>query len=472
MSSTKRVDTRGRATLLFACCLATMAVYLLLARPDGLADLGAMRRSVDSQERGFSVDTIGSSTRRGSTQRAKNALSSILGSHTLLTGSVTDQILEDPQESLATLLEEQKRLRMEESVSNCGDDETGERVDPLPGNNTGRFHGSCRSQYPPTVPNLLVRQIWKSSKMRKMTDVSLVTHLTLDQLPKLEFQCETWTSRIAAAVYVKMPYPQAIHFDRIEPAGGSRKLNEGDEGFGDGYDDVDDDEGASAGDSYGNAGRDEGPDDALVHETLVAAEKEVGAFFDKVHELQLPCTLDVLLAYEEYTANDPWLQLYPINALRNKALQLADAENVLVVDVDTVPNADLSHELHIMSLYETLNRVLNNRQVIVLPTVTVVSNEELDPLQTSRLVNRSLEGIDRLKSMNEKGKIGPHRTVRSPQAQEDLDLQAWFNASAPFVLEGLHQEYEPVFMAKRATLPWYDERFRGLKLNRCVCLTV
>ena len=453
-----------------------MAVYLLLARPDGLAGLGGMKQSVDSHEGGFSVDTIGSSTRRGSTQRAKTALSSILGSHTLLTGSVTDQILENPQESLAALLEEQKRLQMEDSVSNCGDDGTGERSDPLPGNVTGRFHGSCRSQYPPTVPNLQVRQIWKSSKMRKMTDVSLVTHLTLDQLPKLEFQCEVWSSRIAAAVYVKMPYPQVDRIDgmdtmdHIEPAGGgSRKLNEDDDGSSDDNDDNDDndDEGGSA----GNAGRNERPDDALVHEALVAAEIEVGAFFDKVHELQLPCTLDVLLAYEEHTANDPWLQLYPINALRNKALQLADAENVLVVDVDTVPNADLSHELHIMSLYETLNRVLNNRQVIVLPTITVVSTEELDPLQTSRLVNRSLEGIDRLKSMNEKGKIGPFRTVRSPRAQEDLDLQVWFNASAPFRLEGIHQEYEPVFMAKKASLPWYDERFRGLKLNRCVCPT-
>lgn len=462
MSSNKRPlsSARGRATLLFACCLATMAVYLLLARPDGLSGNDGVRRlGADSQEGGFSMDTIGSPgelTRIASTQRAKKALSSILGSHTLLTGSVTDQILENPQESLAALLEEQHRLQMAQSASNCGDDETEERTDPLPGNLTGRFHGSCRSQYPPTVPNLQVRQIWKSSKMRKMTDVSLVTHLTLDQLPKLEFQCEMWSSRIAAAVYVKMPYPQP---DRIAPANGGSN----DEGLNDGSNDGDD------GGSASNADRNERPDDALVHETLVAAEREVGVFFDKVHESQLPCTLDVLLAYEEYTANDPWLQLYPINALRNKALQLADAENVLVVDVDTVPSADLSHELHIMSLYETLNRVLNNRQVIVLPTLTVVSTEDIDSLQTSRLVNRSLEGIDRLKLMNEKGKIGSFRTVRSPQAQEDLDIQAWFNASAPFRLERIHQEYEPVFMAKKATLPWYDERFRGLKLNRCVC---
>ena len=475
MSSSKRplASARGRATLLFACCLGTVLVYLMLARPDGTGvvdvggrESGSPAQVVRSPMTGFggksdsvngigSVGSVGSADPVGSGSTSpgalQSALSSLLGSHTLLTGSVTDKIIENPQESLAALLEEQQRLKMAEAASKCGEDEDEERVDPLPGNITGRFHGSCRSQYPPTVPNLLVRQIWKSPKMRKMTDVTLVTHLTLDQLSKLEFQCERWSSRVAAAVYVKMPYPKT-----------ERDVGANDDSDGDVNSPDDDLNNGKSADAI------EQPDDTLIHDTLVAAEKEVSAFFDKVHESQLPCTLDVLLAYEEYTPNDPWLLLYPINAMRNKALQLADAENVLVVDVDTVPNVDLSHDLHIMSLYETLNRVLGNRQVIVLPTLTVASSEEDDPLQTLRLVNRSLEGIDRLKVMNEKGKISTFQTVRSPLAQQDTNVAAWFNASMPYRLADVHEEYEPVYMAKKATLPWYDERFRGLKLNRCV----
>ena len=173
------------------------------------------------------------------------------------------------------------------------------------------------------------------------------------------------------------------------------------------------------------------------------------------------------MAYEEYVSNDPWLGLYPINSMRNRALQLADAENVLVVDVDTVPNVDLSHDLHIMSMYETLNRVLGNRQVIVLPTLTVTTNEE-DPQQRLRLVTRALEGVDRVKSMSDKGKIELYTTVRSPLSQQDMDLARWFNASMPYRLVDVHADYDPVYLAKKSTLPWYDERFRGLKLNRAV----
>lgn len=460
MNSIKRplASARGRATLLFLCSLGIVLVYLLLARPDGSA-LG-----FDTQRSGSPVERIradggsagdarsaGSSTLSTSTSSmssasssALQALSSFLGGHTLLTGSVTDQILEDPQESLAALIEEQEHSKIAQGASNCGEVEE-EHVDPLPGNLTHRFHGACRSQYPPTVPNLQVRQIWKSPNMRKHTDVTLVTHLTLDQLPKLEFQCERWKSRVAAAVYVKIPHPK-VKASRADADGGD------DEGEGDG------DGGVSH----------ERLDDALVHETLVAAEQEVGAFFDKVHDAQMGCTLDIVLAYEEYVSNDPWLLLYPINAMRNRALQLADAENVLVVDVDTIPNVDLSHDLHIMSMYETLNRVLGNRQVIVLPTLTFPSTGEDDPLQTARWLSRSLEGIDRVKTMSDKGKIALHTTVRSPLMQQDMDLDRWLNASMPFRINDVHEDYEPVYLAKKATLPWYDERFRGLKLNRAV----
>ena len=439
-SSSKRplASPRGRATLLFASCLAVVAVYLLLARSEATPSAeGIIDKGQDESSTG-----------------ALQALSSFLGGHTgtLLTGSVTDrEMYENPQESLAALLAEQQRLKTAQDASKCGGDEGDEeRIDPLPGNITGRFHGTCRSQYPPTVPNLQVRQIWKSQNMRKLTDVTLVTHLTLDQLPMLEYQCERWSSRVAAAVYVKLPY---------ENTGGNRDGSD-DETPSDGNDGDTGDDG------------DNGDDDNTqhVHEALLAAEREVGDFFDRVHDAQLPCTLDVLLAYEEYTSNDPWLLLYPINALRNRALQLADAENVLVVDVDTVPNVDLSHDLHIMSLYETLNRVLGNRQVVVLPSLTVATPDadDADPLQESRWVNRSLEGIDRVRAMNEKGKIAPFQTVRSPLAQRDVDLSTWFNATMPYRLAEVHEEFEPVYLAKRATLPWYDERFRGLKLNRAI----
>jgi hypothetical protein len=430
MTSGKRPFShpRGRATLLFLSSLAIVAMYFLLASP--VTPKGAAGETPDNSMEAYSNGKL------------QVKIASLLGSHTLLTGSVTDrEEYENPQESLAALLAERDRLQIAQDSAACegnNDESQTGREDPLPGNITGRFHGTCRSQYPPTVPSLQVRQIWKSPNRRKTTDVSLVTHLSLDQLPKLQYQCEKWSSPIAAAVYVKLPY--ATDFEGAE----------------------------GTEDAKGT----ENSDDAKVHDVLVAAEKELGEFFDRIHELQLPCTLDLLLAYEEHASDDPWVLLYPINALRNRALQLADTDNVLVVDVDTVPNVDLSHDLHIMSLYETLDRVLGNRQVIVLPTLTVMDSGNEDPelsqIQTDRWVNRSLEGADRIRVMNDKGKIKAFDTVRSPMANQDTLIPNWFNATMPYRLHEIHEWYEPVYLAKKDILPWYDERFRGLKLNRAV----
>lgn len=343
-------------------------------------------------------------------------LPSFLGNHALLSGSVTDKIDgDDPQESLVALLAARANTPPPPI-----DEEKEIREDPLPGNLTHRFHGTCRSHYPPTVPNVLMRQIWKSPKMRRFTDVSLVTHLSLDMLPKLEYQCERWSGRVAAAVYVKLPYDS-------EPIGN--------------------------------------PYTEKVNETLSNAENTVDAFFRQIHDGEFACTLDVLLAYEDFNPGDIYLGLYPINSLRNRALQLADTENVLVVDVDVVPNIDLSHDLHIMSLYETLNRVTGNRQAIVLPAITVTEIDE-DPIAMSRWVNRSLEGVDRVQLMYEKGKIKAFETIRNPLGQVDTNLPMWINSTKPYRLNEIHEGYEPFYLAKKASLPWYDERFRGLKLNK------
>lgn len=373
-----------------------MQIYLLLATPttESLA--------TEEAENSFLSDFV--------------KLPNFWGGHATLKGSVTDRLdNEDPQENLTALIAERENAPPSEES-----DEEEMHEDPLPGNVTHRFHGICRSQYPPTVPNVMVRQIWKSQKMRRYSDVTLVTHLSIDMLPKLQYQCERWSSRVAAAIYVKLPYDE-------EPVGN--------------------------------------PFTKEVNDTLSNAEKEIEAFFSRMQEFE--CTLDVLLAYEVYNSADVYFQLYPINALRNRALQLADAEHVLVTDVDVVPNIDLSHDLHIMSLYETLSRVTGNRQVIVLPVITVTGSDT-DPVTTSRWVNRSLEGVERVQIMNQKGKIKQFETIRSPTGQIDTDLELWFNSTRPYRLQEIHPEYEPYYLAKKDILPWYDERFRGMKMNKAL----
>ena len=49
--------------------------------------------------------------------------------------------------------------------------------------------------------------------------------------------------------------------------------------------------------------------------------------------------------------------LYPVNALRNKALQLSQTEIVLLLDADFLPNRALSDMIHDQRMYDQLRRV-------------------------------------------------------------------------------------------------------------------
>jgi hypothetical protein len=63
-----------------------------------------------------------------------------------------------------------------------------------------------------------------------------------------------------------------------------------------------------------------------------------------------------------------WLSaLYPVNAMRNRALAGARTDAVLLLDVDFWPSAELSELMQKPAKYASLMAVLQNGSAVVLP---------------------------------------------------------------------------------------------------------
>lgn len=315
------------------------------------------------------------------------SLPSFLSHQGLLDGSIKDEVKENPLEVLSAQL----LSREPPAILNPPPPE---REDPEPGNMTGRYHGVCRSNFPPAIPNVTIYETWKSEKTRRYSDVTLMTHLSIDQLHKLERQCRFWKSTLAAAVFVRLP--------------------------------------------YGNESIELVYDEEKVESALDSSSKEILELFRRMEEEESACTLDVLLAYEEFSNIDPFLGLYPINSLRNLALQLSDTDVVLNLDVDLLPNAHLSHDLHIVSQYETVRRVTEARQIIVLPALEIIGAE--DDVTMERWIERSLEGYDRIVMMAEKGRVRSFQSDKDPLAQGSTRFDEWITSTMPYRIDDI----EPV----------------------------
>jgi hypothetical protein len=65
--------------------------------------------------------------------------------------------------------------------------------------------------------------------------------------------------------------------------------------------------------------------------------------------------------------------LYPVNALRNRALQLARTDVLLLLDADFIPNQAMGADVTDPGLYEVLHRATAARQALVLPAFETVT---------------------------------------------------------------------------------------------------
>lgn len=154
-------------------------------------------------------------------------------------------------------------------------------------------------------------------------ELTLVTQLTLSRLPTLRLQCSTWPHTISAAIYAAVINDIVVSTD-------------------------------------------------VAWDTMhVLAVEEKLEHWVKETTANGKCTLDAILYTEVFhdDARNDALFMYPINALRNFALNMASTEAVVILDVDFVPSVNLTSKWQTKKGYEKLLKTLNRGYAVVVPAL-------------------------------------------------------------------------------------------------------
>lgn len=178
------------------------------------------------------------------------------------------------------------------------------------------------------LANLSALRTWHSSKPRPSSSITLVTQLSACRLERLSSQCEIYSSVIAAAVYVS-----------VNSSSGTTSM-------------------------------------LGVPRTVFEFESELSEWY-KQTEGKGQCVLDMVVLIEYIDepkmamSQNPRQEesLYPFNALRNQALALSSTPVVLLLDADFMPSPTIIAEYRSVSGRQRINRLLENRGALVLPTL-------------------------------------------------------------------------------------------------------
>ena len=263
--------------------------------------------------------------------------------------------------------------------------------------------------------------------------VTLVTQCSLDRLPRLKEQALAFGNNpLSVAVYIpSLSQGRGRMTDREDLPGEER-------------------------------------DDAILH--------GLGVLHAELAELGVRRVTMSLLFGNAPSSND-YDNLYPINSLRNVALDAATTELVLLVDVDYVPSPELTLtcSASASSPYEKYRDMCRRGDVLAVLAFEVHDDvrelpgtrEELEQLwhKQGRWGSRSLVDIFYFTNL-------PNRHLPS-------NFERWFSAEEPFAVEyhgtridgyasyAKHTSmFEPYAIASKASVPRYDERFRGYGFDK------
>lgn len=277
------------------------------------------------------------------------------------------------------------------------------------------------STYLEELPQLRIEQILDSSKPRSPSDVTLVTQLSFERLYMLEGQCDVWNGVISAAVYIALVNGQAVTVE----------LNSN-------------------------------QDPQLTPMDVIRAKFEE---FHKLAEAKSLCKLDLQLVSHE--VESVWLSaLYPVNAMRNRAIANARTDVILLLDVDFWPAAELSELMRHPGKYESLLAAVNGGSAIVLPAYETGDSGDIGVEVAREAV---LGGKDTSVVMFWDGRIKPFHTDRYKAGHRATDFRKWLVASNPYRIR-YEEGFEPYVLIARKYVPWTDERFVGYRKNKVVHL--
>lgn len=271
------------------------------------------------------------------------------------------------------------------------------------------------------LPQLKIEHSIDTQKKRSRTDVTLVTQLSFERLYMLEGQCAVWSGVISAAVYIALVDGKAVTVEL-------------------------------------NSNQD-------PHLTPIETIMEKFEEFHKITEAKSMCKLDLQLVSQ--TVESVWLSaLYPVNAMRNRALANSRTDVILLLDVDFWPAAELSELMQQEGKYDSLLKAVNSGSAIVLPAFETGDSGDVGVEVAREAV---LGGKDTAAMMFWDGRIKPFHTDRYRAGHRATDFRKWLIAAHPYTIT-YEEGFEPYVLVARKYVPWTDERFVGYRKNKVVHL--
>lgn len=153
------------------------------------------------------------------------------------------------------------------------------------------------------------------------------------------------------------------------------------------------------------------------------------------------------------------LGLYPINTLRNIALNATKSEFGLFLDVDFITSCSAAEAYQVLasSGYDVMMR--ERKRVFVLPAFEVVGQSVgVDAMPRSKAALKHM--------VNDKLMQQVHANKYAP-AHHATNFAKWFETSESYSILYEH-EYEPYFVGRIADIPPWDERFVGYGYDKVV----
>mmetsp|Transcript_11300 Transcript_11300/g.21520 ORF Transcript_11300/g.21520 Transcript_11300/m.21520 type:complete len:336 (-) Transcript_11300:161-1168(-) len=148
-------------------------------------------------------------------------------------------------------------------------------------------------------------------------------------------------------------------------------------------------------------------------------------------------------------------QLYPINALRNLALDQARTEMVFLLDVDFVPSEGLHASM--AGKPATLQTTLLEGQLIVIPAFELNNGSAAQTVAST--------GKAALQSLYATGEASAFHVGHFPAGHSPTNFDKWFDSEQGYQVS-YSDFYEPYVVAAKSRIPHYDERFRGYGMNK------
>ncbi|XP_045453796.1 LARGE xylosyl- and glucuronyltransferase 2-like [Melitaea cinxia] len=145
---------------------------------------------------------------------------------------------------------------------------------------------------------------------------------------------------------------------------------------------------------------------------------------------------------------------YPVNYLRNVALENVNTPYVFLMDADFVPMAGLYEHLR------TALKLINpypQKKCLVVPAFETQRYRASPPRYKEELLSR-------LSIRHTNGDVGPFRYREWPRGHRATNYSRWTTATAPYEVEW-QSDYEPYLVVHR-TVPKFDTRFSGFGWNK------